>query len=87
MQYYHNISQLDAKYLHFTRYMTVQNRGPHPLLTVNNNTLSDIPTYNLFSLLSVRSFFFDMHLKSKVKSERNWNKYDSVYRGYNRQNH
>ena len=30
-QYYHNITQLGVKCLHLIRYITLPNRGPHPL--------------------------------------------------------
>ena len=55
-QYYHNITQLDAKCLHLIRYSTLQNRGPLPSFN-HNKTLADMPTYNLLNVLSVGSFF------------------------------
>ena len=45
-QYYHNITQLGVKCLHLIRYSTLPNRGPPPSLN-QNNTLADMPTYNL----------------------------------------
>ena len=45
-QYYHNITQLDVKFLHLIRYSTLPSRGPQPSLN-HNNTLYDIPTYIL----------------------------------------
>ena len=80
-QYYHNITQLDVKRLHLIRYSSLPNRGPPPYLN-HNKTLADMPTYNLLNALSVGSFFlWYMHLKSKVRSERNNKKLDSNYIG------
>ena len=54
--YYHNITQLDVKCLHLTRFITLPNCGPPPSLN-HNNTLSDMPTYHLLSLLSAWNYF------------------------------
>ena len=51
------MAELDVKYLHLTRYMTLPNRGSPPSLN-RNNTLSDMPTDHLVSLLSVGRFFY-----------------------------
>ena len=62
-QYYHNVTQLDMKFLHLIRYSTLPNRGP-PLSLNHNKTLDDMPTYNL-----VVGSFFALICILKAKSE------------------
>ena len=85
-QYYHNITQLNVKCLHFTRYMTLPNRGPPPSLNhITHCLICQHIIYLVYWVLE--DCFFDMCLKSKVKSKRDGKKFDSNYWGNIRRNH